>query len=248
MPAPGLFDALALRGRVAVLTGAAGGLGLAIGAQLRALGAQLVQVDIGYPEGTREADGAMAVRCDLADPDAVAAMAEAVAARFGRCDVLVNNAAMTAAPAGLESLPLALWDRVFQVNVRGALLCAQAFAPLMFAQQAGSIVNVASIAARSPTRMGAYGTAKGALLSLTHQMAVEWGPRGLRANAVSPGLVRTPLSEAHYRDAGRLRLRESRIPARRIGRPGDIASAVPSWPATPPATSTDRTSWSTAAS
>lgn len=225
MTAPS-FDSQAMRGRVAVVTGAAGGLGLAICQELRAMGAQLVQADIGYAATPSDSDGALAVHCDIADPASIAAMAGLTRARFGRCDVLVNNAAITGQPVGLEELPVELWDRVFRVNLRGALLCAQALVPMMFAQEAGSIVNVASIAAQSPSRVGAYGATKAALQALTRQMAVEWGPRGVRANAVSPGMVRTPLSEPHYRDEGVLKRRTSRIPARRLGLPADIAGAV----------------------
>ena len=119
-----------------------------------------------------------------------------------------------------------MWDRIFHVNLRGALLCAQALVPMMFDRQAGSIINVASIAAQVSTRVGAYGPTKGAIRALTHQMAVEWGPRGIRANSVSPGLIRTPLSEVHYRDEATLKGRTSRIPARRIGHPADVAEAV----------------------
>lgn len=220
------FDNKALQGRVAVVTGASGGLGQGICEQLRAMGAQVVQADISDAAGAAETDGMLAVRCDIADPASVAALAGEVRSRFGRCDVLVNNAAITATPGGLESYPLDLWDRIFQVNLRGALLCAQALVPMMFAQQSGSIVNVASIAAQVPTRNGAYGPAKAALRALTHQMAVEWGPRGLRANSVSPGMIRTPLSEVHYRKEGVLEARNASIPARRLGHPSDIGSVV----------------------
>ena len=98
--------------------------------------------------------------------------------------------------------------------------------PMMFAQGAGSIINVASIAAQVSTQVGAYGPTKAAMRALTHQMAVEWGPRGIHANSVSPGMIRTPLSEVHYRDEAKLHHRVSRIPARRIGRPEDIGDAV----------------------
>jgi NAD(P)-dependent dehydrogenase (short-subunit alcohol dehydrogenase family) len=220
------FDSRALQGRVAVVTGAAGGLGLAICQHLRAIGAQVVQVDISYPPAPTEADGLLSVHCDVADPTSIAAMAELTRARFGRCDVLVNNAAITSSPVPLESFPIDLWDRIFHVNLRGALLCAQALVPMMFEREAGSIINVASIAAQVSTRVGAYGPTKAALRALTHQMAVEWGPRGIRANSVSPGMIRTPLSEVHYRDEAVLKARTSRIPARRIGVPEDIAGAV----------------------
>lgn len=220
------FSREALQGRVAVVTGAAGGLGLAMCRHLQAMGAKVVQVDIGCAATPAETDGMLAVQCDIADPASIAAMADVVRSRLGRCDVLVNNAAISAAPVQLEAFPVALWDRMLQVNLRGALLCAQALVPMMFERQAGSIVNVASIAAQVATRVGAYGTSKGAMLALTHQMAVEWGPRGLRANSISPGMIRTPLSEVHYRDEAKLQSRISSIPARRLGLPSDVADAV----------------------
>lgn len=220
------FDNNALQGKVAVVTGASGGLGLAICQRLQSMGAQVVQVDISYPAHPTETAGMLAVHCDIADPASIAAMADLVRSRFGRCDVLVNNAAITSSPVGLEDFPIELWDRIFHVNLRGALLCAQALAPMMFAQAAGSIINVASIAAQVSTRVGAYGPTKAAMRALTHQMAVEWGPRGIRANSVSPGMIRTPLSEAHYSDEAKLNSRTSKIPARRIGRPEDIGDIV----------------------
>ena len=220
------FDSKALQGRVAVVTGASGGLGLGICEHLRLAGASVVQVDISYPAISTETDGVLNVHCDIGEPASIAAMAEQVQSRFGRCDMLVNNAGITASPVGLQDLPIDLWDRIFRVNLRGALLCAQALVPMMFDQQAGSIVNVASIAARVPTRVGAYGPTKAALRALTHQMAVEWGPRGIRANSVSPGMIRTPLSEAHYSNEATLQSRISSIPARRIGRPEDIGAVV----------------------
>ncbi|HSW16037.1 MAG TPA: glucose 1-dehydrogenase [Ramlibacter sp.] len=226
MPAQSAFDRQALKGKVAVVTGASGGLGLAISQHLHAMGASVVQADISCPATPAEADGMLAVHCDIADPTSIAAMADLARARFGGCDVLVNNAAISASPVALEAFPIELWDRIFSVNLRGALLCAQALVPAMFDRQAGSIINVASIAAQAPTRAGAYGPAKAALRALTSQMAVEWGPRGIRANSVSPGMIRTPLSEPHYRNEATLQLRTSRIPARRLGLPADIASAV----------------------
>jgi len=226
MISPTVFDKDALQGRVAVVTGASGGLGVAICRQLHSIGAQVVQVDISYPVVPTEIDGLLTVHCDIADPASITAMADSARSRFGRCDVLVNNAAISSSPVALEDFPIESWDRIFQVNLRGALLCAQALVPMMFDQGAGSIINVASIAAQVSTRVGAYGPTKAAMRALTHQMAVEWGPRGVRANSVSPGMIRTPLSEKHYTDEATLRSRISRIPARRLGRPEDIGDAV----------------------
>lgn len=221
-----VFDDQGFSGKVAVVTGASGGLGIAICERLRSMGAQVVQVDISYPAQPTEAHGMLAVHCDIADPASITALADLVRARFGRCDMLVNNAAITSPPVALEDFPTDLWDRIFHVNLRGALLCAQALVPMMFAQSSGSIVNVASIAAQVPTRVGAYGPTKAALRALTHQMAVEWGPRGIRSNSVSPGMIRTPLSEVYYQDPAKRQSRVDRIPSRRIGRPEDIGDAV----------------------
>lgn len=211
---------------MAVVTGAAGGIGAAIVQRLAAMGAQVVAADIGFAAEHTAAGSVLSLRCDIGQLESVHAMADTVRTRWGRCDVLVNNAAVSGTPAPLESLPLELWDRIFHINLRGALLCAQALAPMMLERGSGSIVNITSIAAHSPSRAGAYGPAKAGLLGLTQQMAVEWGPRGLRANSVSPGMVRTPLSEVHYRDEAVLHKRTSRIPARRLGLPQDIANAV----------------------
>ena len=220
------FNSHALHGKVAVVTGANGGLGFAICEQLHAMGAQVVQVDINYTGITKTAERMLAVPCDLANPSAIIALGALVQSNFGRCDVLVNNAAISGTVTPLEEFSTEMWDRVFHINLRAALQCAQAMAPMMLAQHSGSIVNVASISAHTPTRIGAYGASKAGLLGLTQQMAVEWGPRGLRANAVSPGMIRTALSEKHYQDPVKLQQRTSQIPARRIGVPADIACVV----------------------
>lgn len=220
------FNPTALAGRVAVVTGAAGGLGLTIVERLAAMGAQLVQVDWSYPESISQVDTGYLFRCDIGQPESVHALGKFVQENLGRCDILVNNAAVSAPTVPLEFFSVEHWDRVFSINLRGALLCAQALVPLMFDQEAGSIVNVASITAQAPGRIGAYGPAKAGLIGLTRQMAVEWGPRGLRANSISPGMIRTPLSEDHYRDPAKLQARLARIPSRRIGLPKDIGDAI----------------------
>lgn len=216
----------ALNGRVAVVTGAAGGLGAAIAARLAGMGATLVLVDVQAALLPAPRGEHLALQCDITDPDAVEALGCEVERRFGRCDVLVNNAGTKTPPVPLEALPVADWDRVFGVNVRGAFLCARALAPTMLARQSGSIVNIASIGARMPTRVGAYAASKAAIGGLTRQMAVEWGPRGIRANSVSPGMVRTPMSDGFYRDQQQHAARVAMLPVRRIGMPDEIADAV----------------------
>jgi NAD(P)-dependent dehydrogenase (short-subunit alcohol dehydrogenase family) len=225
MTAQPTFSPTALQGRVAVVTGASGGIGAAVVHTLRAMGAQVVQADLAFGPGAAQDDNGH-ITCDIGQPHSIQALADWVRERHGRCDVLVNNAAVSAAPVALEQLPLEVWDRMIDVNLRGAWLCAKALVPLMLERGAGSVVNVASIAAQVATRVGSYGTAKAGLLGLTHQMAVEWGPRGVRANSVSPGMIRTPLSEVHYQQPGVVEKRNARIPLRRIGQPQDVAQAV----------------------
>ncbi|SFP25577.1 SDR family NAD(P)-dependent oxidoreductase [Variovorax sp. 770b2] len=217
------FDAHALEGRVAVITGAGGGLGGAMVERLASMGAKVVAVDLKAPQDAR---AALSLACDITDEAAIQGMAAAVQAAFGRCDILVNNAGIMAPVIPLEQLPVEVWDKVMGVNLRGAFLCAKHLARPMLAQGSGAIVNLASIGARVPNDIGPYGPSKAGVLGLTHQMAVEWGPRGIRANSVSPGMIRTPMSEHFYRNEKLHQGRIKTVPTGRIGRPGDIADAV----------------------
>ena len=225
------FSNTALEGRTAVVTGAGGGLGGAIVQQLAAMGARVALLDLrelSIPDvapGLTASDH-LALTCDITHEDAVGNAAARVLQHFGRCDILVNNAAVLPPPVKLEHMDAGLWDQVMSVNLKGAFLCAKHFGAPMLAAGQGSIVNLASIAAVSPNAVGAYGPSKAAILALTRQIAVEWGPRGVRANAVSPGLVRTPMSENFYADPQILAARTAVVASRRIGVPDDIASVV----------------------
>jgi NAD(P)-dependent dehydrogenase (short-subunit alcohol dehydrogenase family) len=206
-----------LEGSVAVVTGAAGGLGSAIVTALRDAGATPVLLD-------RAADGPDAITCDVTDHEAVLEAAAWVERRHGRCDVLVNNAAILER-APLEEHPVDLWDRVIAVNVTGYFLCTQAFGRLMLAGGGGSIVNVSSLAGESPSfGNGAYCASKAGVLALTRQTAVEWGPRGIRANAVSPSFMRTPMM-AEASPEFELQ-RTHNVPLGRIADTGEVAAAV----------------------
>jgi NAD(P)-dependent dehydrogenase (short-subunit alcohol dehydrogenase family) len=156
----------------------------------------------------------------------IEAMALAVKTKFGRCDILVNNAGIMAPVIPLEELPVATWDKVMSVNLRGSFLCAKHLVRMMLAQKSGAIINIASIGARVPNDIGPYGPSKAGVLGLTHQMAVEWGPRGVRANSVSPGMIRTPMSEHFYQNEKLHQGRIKVVPTGRIGRPEDIADAI----------------------
>lgn len=225
---------LGLHGAVCVVTGAAGGIGAEIATSLVQQGARVVLLDRELDK-CRDLAGVLsqlaghevpAIGCDIADPVSVQDAAAQVEARYGRCDVLVNNASVLR-PAALEEVTLEQWNQVLSVNLNGYLLCAQAFGRSMLARGAGRIVHVASIAAHYPqTWSGAYSAAKSAVSMLSRQLAAEWGARGVRSNAICPGLIRTPLSAAFYADARVEQARKAMTANRRIGEPADIANAV----------------------
>jgi NAD(P)-dependent dehydrogenase (short-subunit alcohol dehydrogenase family) len=215
----------ALKGRVAVVTGAGGGLGGAIVRRLAGMGATVVATDLKAP-ALPDGVAGLSLACDVADEKSVEALAAAVKDKFGRCDILVNNAGIMAPVVPLEQLPVESWDRVMNVNLKGSFLCAKHLARLMLAQGRGAIVNLASIGARVPNDIGAYGASKAGVLGLTREMAVHWGPRGIRVNSVSPGMIRTPMSEHFYQNEKLHEGRKKVIPTGRIGVPDDIADAI----------------------
>lgn len=224
---------LGLAGRVCVVTGAGSGIGRAIAAAMVGAGAEVALLDrnrVACEAAAAELGGrgamVLPVECDTSDPRSVGVAAEAVGQALGACDVLVNNAGLLRS-GPLETLSLEDWNHLLAVNLTGYLLCAQAFGKAMLAAKRGSIVHVASVAAHHPQpRSGAYSASKAGVAVLSRQLAVEWGPSGLRSNVVSPGLVRTPLSEAFYQAPGVSERRAQVVPSRRIGTPEDIANVV----------------------
>ena len=227
-------DWLGLNSAVCVVTGAAGGIGAVVARELVNQGASVVLLDLDLSKCTELAANLSeqseaqisALACDISDPQSVRQAAAQVQERYGRCDILINNASVLR-PASLENITLEQWNQVLSVNLSGYLLCAQAFGQQMLAQGSGSIVNIASIAAHSPQPWsGAYSTAKAGVAMLSRQFAVEWGDRGVRSNAICPGLIRTPLSAAFYADPEIERQRSAMTASRRIGEPQDIADAV----------------------
>jgi NAD(P)-dependent dehydrogenase (short-subunit alcohol dehydrogenase family) len=139
---------------------------------------------------------------------------------------LVNNAGMLQA-GPLATVALEDWNRLLAVNLTGYLLCAQAFGKSMIERGHGAIVHTASIAGSNAQGFsGAYSVSKAGVLMLSRQLAVEWGPHGVRSNVMSPGLVRTPMSETFYQDPQVLQRRSAAIPLGRIGTPEDMAQAV----------------------
>jgi 3-oxoacyl-[acyl-carrier protein] reductase len=207
----------------AVITGAGRGLGKAMAIRLAADGHHVIAVDLDGDAAARTASavGGESRRCDVSDWASV----DALAASIERCDILVNNAGIWHFHSLLDATPENVAS-VLGVNVVGVLSCSRAFAPKMIAAGGGSIVNVSSAAAwtNSPGT-GIYPATKAAVVSLTKQMAIEWGAYGIRANSVGPGLVVTEGSAANH--AGERRIeRGKNIPLQRVGEPDDIADVV----------------------
>lgn len=224
---------LDIAGRVVVVTGASGGVGLATVRALLENGAHVAMLDrealpAEEVAGLRADTNAQcfSFACDVANDEQLEAVAETVNRKMGECFALVNNAAVSI-PAPLAEIDLAAWSRQIDVNLTGYLRCARLFGKSMKAGGAGSIVHVASIAGSNPQPFsGAYSSTKAAILMLSRQLAFEWGPHGIRSNVISPGLIHTPLTELYYADAQIRQQREDAVPLRRIGAPEDIANAV----------------------
>jgi NAD(P)-dependent dehydrogenase (short-subunit alcohol dehydrogenase family) len=218
--------------RVAVVTGAARGIGREVALELAARGYAVAANDLEEPTGTvseveRLGAEALVVAADVSDEEAVRRMAEKIRERFGRVDALVNNAGLMFI-ASAEDTDLADWRRVVGVNLTGPFVTSREFGRMMLERGAGSIVNVSSVAGLLGIgNRAAYNASKHGLVGLTRTLAAEWGGRGVRVNAVCPGWVKTERdagdqASGDYGDADI----EGRTPMGRFAEPGDIARAV----------------------
>jgi NAD(P)-dependent dehydrogenase (short-subunit alcohol dehydrogenase family) len=227
-----------LRDRVAVITGAAQGIGYGIAARLAGEGAIVVLADIRIEEAARAAAGlvaegrrAEAHRVDIGDDSSVAALAAEVEKRYGRCEILVNNAAI-GADTHIDTMTIDDYQRVIRINQDGAVRMAIAFVPLLKKGREGRrILNVASIQGlRGWPNQLAYATAKGAIVNFTRALACDLAPYDIMVNAIAPGFVDTPMSiladGSHEYDSDWFRdiyVKYGRIPLRRFGKPADMA-------------------------
>jgi NAD(P)-dependent dehydrogenase (short-subunit alcohol dehydrogenase family) len=217
--------------KVALVTGAARGIGLATARRFLADGWRVALLDIDKTTLDRtfaalaQPETALALHCDVADAPAVARAVAAVAGRFGRLDALVNNAGVAIFKPLLDTT-LEDWSRTLAVNLTGPFLCTQAAAPLMRDNGGGSIVNITSISGhRASTLRTAYGTSKAALAHLTKQQAAELGALGIRVNAVAPGPVDTAMAKAVHTPAIRAEYHDT-IPLNRYGLEDELAEAI----------------------
>jgi NAD(P)-dependent dehydrogenase (short-subunit alcohol dehydrogenase family) len=215
---------------VALVTGGASGIGKACAAQLRARGFRVAVADLAVTGGGIDAQAADAqLALDVTDEAAVADAVSRVTSAWGRLDAWVNAAGVVEAVRRTVDQPLADWQRVLDVNLKGTYLCCREAGRAMLALgRGGSIVNIGSVAAMvGIPGSTAYGPAKAAVATLTRNLAVEWARAGIRVNCVAPGYIETPMSAELFGDDPAVRdasLR--RVPMRRLGQPDDIANAV----------------------
>jgi NAD(P)-dependent dehydrogenase (short-subunit alcohol dehydrogenase family) len=217
---------------VALVTGAAQGIGRRTAEVLAQRGFSLALNDLRSPAETMahaktHGVDVIEVLADVSDESAVARMTDSVMTRFGRIDVLVNNAGISCiAPA--EEITAAEWRRVMDINLLGPFLCCRAFGRIMLQRKSGSIINVASVAGLlGIADRAAYNASKHGLIGLTRTLAAEWGGRGVRCNAVCPGWVKTPMDDS-AQDAGLYADCDitGRVPMARFATPDDIAQAI----------------------
>ena len=224
-----------LQDKVAIITGAGGGMGR-VAAQIFANeGAQVVVAEFGEAAGretvemvTSAGGTASFVRTDVSDEASARAMVDHAISTYGRVDVLYNNAGvMPEADHSVIDTDVATWDQVMAVNVRGVFLGCKYAIPRMVEQGSGSIINIASFVALlgCSVPQDAYTASKGAIISLTRSLAVQFGPKGVRSNAICPGPVETPLlMDWLVKDEEAKRIRLARNPTGRFGKPEEIVS------------------------
>lgn len=221
-----------LEGKIAIVTGAGQGLGWAIAQRLADEGAVLVIADINW-EAAREKAAllkktereGMAVKVDVSKVDEVNNMVQQVVEKFGRIDILINNAGILGPYFSVEEYPEDLWDQVIAVNLKGTFLCCKAVIPIMKKQKKGSIVNIASVAGKEGNaNMAPYSASKGGIITLTKTLGKELATYNIRVNAVSPALLETEMTQRMTPE--QRALLTSKIPMGRLGKPEEVAAVV----------------------
>jgi glucose 1-dehydrogenase len=226
--------AFGLEGRVCVITGGGSGIGRATAFAMAAEGAKVAVLDKNLSGADETVDilkaagaiGVIGLSCDTTDPVSVAASRDAISQQLGDADVLVNCAG-TGRYVSLIDAELAEWNRILSVNLTGYFICSQAFGRAMLARGSGALVHVSSIGAEhANANMGAYSVSKAGATMLSRLLASEWGPQGVRSNAVHPGLVQTPMTQSNYSSAEVAKARAAIVPVGRIAQPEEIAETI----------------------
>jgi NAD(P)-dependent dehydrogenase (short-subunit alcohol dehydrogenase family) len=225
-----------LDGKIVLVTGGGSGIGRATALAFAREGAHILVADVSEESAITTArivgdqgGDAHAIGCDVAQAAQVAAMVQSVLDRFGRLDCAFNNAGVEGGPPGVQMHEYAddTWDNVLDVNLKGVWLCMKYEIQAMLTSGGGAIVNTASIAGLTAGGNAAYVASKHGVIGLTRRAAVEYGPLGIRVNAVCPGSIRTPMLERLFQRApDRERMLVDRTPLRRLGMPEDVAETV----------------------
>jgi NAD(P)-dependent dehydrogenase (short-subunit alcohol dehydrogenase family) len=225
------MDPIRLDGAVAVITGAAGGLGAASARAMADRGARVILVDYNVDEATRVAAGiggdALALQADVSDPDSVSALFSAIREQHETIDVLHNNAGIFLGNGNgdgdMENMDFAVWQRTLAVNLSGPFLCTKYALPLMLPTGSGSIINTASVAGAFIGSLSvAYASSKAGLVGLTRAIVLRYASKGLRANAICPGAMDTAMSATARNDPYLSQRLIGKIPSGRIGTPAEF--------------------------
>jgi 3-oxoacyl-[acyl-carrier protein] reductase len=225
-----------LKDKVAIITGARRGMGKSHALVLAKAGARVVVSDISEEdcqevakEIEKNGGEALAVKCDVTQKEEVNNLVKKTIERFGKVDILINNAGICQFKPFLE-LTEEEWDRTLNINLRGYFLCAQAAAKEMIKKKSGVIVNIASVAmgqvGKGMAQIVHYCASKGGIVAMTEALAVELAPYNIRVNAISPGAIETPMAEATKQDPKILESTLAKIPMGRMGRPEEVSNLV----------------------
>ncbi|KKT15655.1 MAG: hypothetical protein A3D46_02120 [Candidatus Nealsonbacteria bacterium RIFCSPHIGHO2_02_FULL_43_13] len=225
-----------LKNKTAIVTGARRGMGRAHALVLAKAGARVMVADISSEECEKvvkeiEKNGgeAMAIKCDVSKKEEVDKMIETVVKKWGKLDILINNAGIAQFVPFLQ-MTEAEWDKTININLKGYFLCAQAAAKEMQRQGSGAIVNIASVAMGQVgvgfPNLTHYCASKGGIVGMSEAMAIELAPYNIRVNVVSPGAIDTPMIDPVKQDKAAMAGILARVPLRRVGKPEEVANAV----------------------
>jgi NAD(P)-dependent dehydrogenase (short-subunit alcohol dehydrogenase family) len=226
-----MFD---LTGQVAIITGSSRGIGRAIAEAMAHAGARIV-VSSRKPEACEAVVGAIraaggdaiAIPCNISDSAALKQLVDGAVAHFGRLDILVCNAAVNPYYGPMSAMPESAYDKIMHCNVKSNFLLCNLAAPHMAEAGGGNILIVSSIGGQQGSAtLGVYGISKAADFALVRNLAIEWGGKGIRANCIAPGLIKTDFSRALWENEALLKHVEKSTPVRRIGLPEDVSGVA----------------------